>query len=319
MHTFGWSTGANALKNQRCELIFFAFFSFRQNMICTGTMPCSAPRKCTLESSESCVVYSYTCACTALSSTMFFATPSWYTPSAERQSSTRGLMFLRPSAMMPTTTLFQLPSPQTRLLCRVQRCAMFFITPCIVRQKSSSSSLYIVTPIKISVCRLYRLWRSVKLFRANSSASHVTAEYRMCVNSSESRRFTNVLSFVGIGQFSTRFPYVNATFRLTLCRRCCRPCSGAGPKCCVAPGVRATSDGFATRFSGATLAVCSGISGTPRPPLGAWAVSNGSGCDSCPSYIGTVAKPVCSFSLSPNVSWLCQLGGGSLPFERRSP
>lgn len=58
MHTFGCSTGANALKNQRWELIFLAFFSFKQNMICTGTIPFSAPRKCILASSESCVVYS---------------------------------------------------------------------------------------------------------------------------------------------------------------------------------------------------------------------------------------------------------------------
>jgi hypothetical protein len=41
--TFGCRMGPNALKNQRCELIFFWFFSLRQKMICTGTVPFSAP------------------------------------------------------------------------------------------------------------------------------------------------------------------------------------------------------------------------------------------------------------------------------------
>lgn len=141
----------------------------------------------------------------------------------------------------------------------------------------------------------------------------------MCVNSSESRRFTNVLSFVGIGQFSTRLPYVSATLRFTLCRRCCRPRGGAGPKCCVLC-ISASSAGFAARFSGATLDACSGISGTPSPWLGACAVSKGIGRVSVPSYTGADAYAAASPAFSGSSytsSWLFQLGGGSLPFDRR--
>ena len=42
-HTFGCSSEPNALKNQRCELIFFWFFSLRQKITWTGTRPFSAP------------------------------------------------------------------------------------------------------------------------------------------------------------------------------------------------------------------------------------------------------------------------------------
>src|SRR5271154_3431305 len=42
-HTFGFRRGEKALKNQRWLLSFLAFFSFRQNKTCTGTMPFSAP------------------------------------------------------------------------------------------------------------------------------------------------------------------------------------------------------------------------------------------------------------------------------------
>jgi hypothetical protein len=41
--TLGWRIGPKALKNHRWELIFFWFFSLRQKMIWTGTMPFSAP------------------------------------------------------------------------------------------------------------------------------------------------------------------------------------------------------------------------------------------------------------------------------------
>lgn len=39
---FGWRIGPKALKNHRCELIFFAFFSLRQKTTWTGTRPRSA-------------------------------------------------------------------------------------------------------------------------------------------------------------------------------------------------------------------------------------------------------------------------------------
>lgn len=56
-HTFGWSTWPKALKNQRCELIFFALCSLRQNNICTGTTPLSAPLMRSSGSMDTCVVY----------------------------------------------------------------------------------------------------------------------------------------------------------------------------------------------------------------------------------------------------------------------
>ena len=55
---FGCSTSPKAWKNQRCELIFFWFFSFKQNSTCTGVVPfltCTTPLRI---SSVICVVYS---------------------------------------------------------------------------------------------------------------------------------------------------------------------------------------------------------------------------------------------------------------------
>src|SRR4051812_24657487 len=65
IHTFGFSALPNALKNHRCEFSFFWFFSLRQKIIWHGTMPFSAPLNLRSESSDTCVVYSYTWACTA--------------------------------------------------------------------------------------------------------------------------------------------------------------------------------------------------------------------------------------------------------------
>lgn len=42
--TLGCRMGAKAFRNQRCELIFLAFFSLRQKRTCTGTRPRSAVR-----------------------------------------------------------------------------------------------------------------------------------------------------------------------------------------------------------------------------------------------------------------------------------
>jgi hypothetical protein len=58
MHTFGLRALPKALKNQRCELSFFWFFSLRQKIIWQGTMPFSAPLNLRSESSDTCVVYS---------------------------------------------------------------------------------------------------------------------------------------------------------------------------------------------------------------------------------------------------------------------
>ncbi|KAH3685751.1 hypothetical protein WICPIJ_003270 [Wickerhamomyces pijperi] len=64
--TFGSKDLQKALNNQRCELIFFWLFSFRQNSTCTGTIPFSAPSYCSSSLMETCVVYSNKWALTSL-------------------------------------------------------------------------------------------------------------------------------------------------------------------------------------------------------------------------------------------------------------
>jgi hypothetical protein len=150
------------------------------------------------------VVYSKTCAVTGRSLTMFVMapahkpnavgsnqvnSPSWYTPKAAKQSKTRGLTALRPSATIHMTTChislgrselltFCQPSlPHTLEFLRPHKCAMFFITPYKVRQNSSASSLYIVMTTNSSVCRggSHRFCRSRSPDVGNSSGSVVTA------------------------------------------------------------------------------------------------------------------------------------------------
>jgi hypothetical protein len=79
--------------------------------------------------------------------------PSWYAPVAAMTLSVRELIFMRPSLTMQTTTFFQPSLPHVLLRSRLHRCAMFFMTPCIERANSSSSSLYIVITMNSSVFR----------------------------------------------------------------------------------------------------------------------------------------------------------------------
>lgn len=59
---------------------------------------------------------------------------------AARTFKVLGLIFDRPSETIQTTTFFQASGPQVRERSRVVKWRMFFMTPCIVRVKRTSSS-----------------------------------------------------------------------------------------------------------------------------------------------------------------------------------
>ena len=96
---------------------------------------------------------------------------------AASASSVRGWIFSRPSDTTHTTIFCQPSSPQVRLLLRLQKWLMFFMTACMVRVKPYSSSLYMVTQMNSSVSRVVRpmFWRSLYPRSTKSSGSHVTA------------------------------------------------------------------------------------------------------------------------------------------------
>lgn len=115
---------------------------------------------------------------------------------------------------------------------------MFLITPCIVRVKSISFSLYMVTQMKSSVSRAVLPMFCLNLYPliVKSSGSQVTAVYRMCVNSISSLLGKKLYRMVGILHSRISSPLINRTSFLAICAcraprlRSCRP-RGAGPQC----------------------------------------------------------------------------------------
>lgn len=112
---------------------------------------------------------------------------------------------------------------------------MFLITPCIVRVKSISFSLYIVTQMKSSVSRSVApiFCRSLYPRSTKSFGSQVTAVYRMWVNSTSSRLGRKEYKIVGILHSKISSPLMSFTSFFAICacrapRLSCFP-DGAGP------------------------------------------------------------------------------------------
>jgi len=121
------------------------------------------------------------------------------------------LIFFRPSLTMQTTTFFHPSLPQVLDRSLEHKCAMFFITPCIVRQNNSSSSLYMVRTIKSSVRRggSYKTWRRVYPSSLKLLGSQVAAEYLIKANSRSVRIAHMSSSLDGTAESRTKLPWNN--------------------------------------------------------------------------------------------------------------